>query len=386
MRGKSNSVIHNTLCKVACVLQSTVDSWLQMYSTVTDTGVTFELNLLQGAGGERGNIREARMIVNNVGYTISAKACLASDIPFSPMPPFQYERVQLKNDVLLQFTEPQTGISVRVRCTATFASSDRFMERLNIEELLEPDFEERQQVGGFCVDNDMSRTGSTENTDTIEAGDLCRSRNSIDNTQIAKIICEPYLLAGDGVAACISSLCNTYSWPHFDGNPETCIETFDNFETQLEKAFCRLWFKAGTVDYTECIETIREGQGSDDTYTGWKDAAEKYIPVWSEDDCESDPDKFATSLGKCEAGATLQYLNDSGDWVDYKAFPVYGNIYPCPSGVMFKATKHREVFVNRIRVEQKDMSAHDCFSVPACAITESVATELIYQRTSSCSP
>lgn len=366
------------------MLQSTVESWLQMYNTVTNKGVTFELNLLQGAGGERGNIREARLIVNNQGYSIRADACLSSDMPFSPMPPFQYERIKLKDDVLLQFTEPQTNISIRVRCTATFTSSGVFMERLNIEQLLEPDYDERSEVGGFCVDNDMSRTGSTENTDMIESGELCKSDSALDNTQITKIICEPYLLAGDGVDNCITSLCNTYSWPHFAGDPQLCKQQFKKFESQLEKAFCRLWFPAGSVDYIECIETIREGQGNQDSYTGWKDAAEKYIPVWSETDCETDPDKFATSLGKCEAGATLQYLNDAGDWVDYRSFPVYGNLYPCPSGVIFKATKHREVFVNRVRVSQKDIPGEECFSVPACALTESVSTELTYQRTSSC--
>lgn len=370
--------------KLGSPCMSMVDSWLTMYKTVTENDHTFEFNLLQGAGGERGNIREARLIVDNVGYTISATTCLSSDMPFAPVPDFQYERVVLDDDVLLQFTEPKTNISLRIRCTATFTDDKVYMERLNVEELLEPDLGERKQVEGFCVENDMSRTGSTENTDLIEDGELCLATEDISNAAISKIICEPYLLRGDGVEDCVESLCHTYSWPHYSGKPENCISFFNELSDKWEKPFCRLWFEQGSRDFTECVETIREGQGSADTLSGWQQAAEKYIPVWSEGDCTSDADLFPTSLTKCQAGVTIQYEDGDGNWIDFRAFPVYGSVYPCPGGVTFKGNKHRALFVNPIRVEQKNLPASECFSVPPCTVTESVSTELTYERTTSC--
>ena len=198
----------------------------------------------------------------------------------------------------------------------------------------------------------------------------CSSRP--EPVEIGQAICAPYLQF-ETFAECINAICSQFWFPNYN-NPQQCINVFNN---NPENGFCRLFTVPNTPDFQECKDDI--------TDFGWPFAAEKYMPDPNQADCSTNPNDFPMALSDCQTGAEIQYFNsETGEWVTYRAIPSDSNRPVCTDGLLFNAANDRPLFENPVRVMQTSLPRDTCITVSTCTVTERVATELVYERTSSC--
>ena len=218
------------------------------------------------------------------------------------------------------------------------------------------------------------RTGSNENTDSLDESGACSSRP--EPVEIGQAICAPYLQF-ETFGECVQAICSRYWFPNYN-NPEQCVNVFNN---NPENGFCRLFTVQGTPDFQECKDDIAD--------FGWPFAAERYMPDPNQADCSSDPNDFPEELSDCQTGVEIQYLNsETGTWITHRAIPSDSNRPVCTDGLLFTAggpgSRDFPLFVNPVRIKQRSLPRDTCITVSTCTVTERVDTELVYERTSVC--
>lgn len=283
------------------------------------------------------------------------------------LPEGTFRRINNGKEVIWLVTEPESQISTKIRCTANFNGNKAFNARLGIEDLIDP-VPSRTKQCGYCPTDIMGRTGSNENTDFLDANGNCSSRPR--DVEIGQAICAPYLQIAT-FNQCVDAICSQFWFPNYD-SPGQCVTAFGN---GAKNAFCRLFNVPGTADFEECRDDIDD--------FGWEFAAEKQMPDPNQADCSSDPRDFPEELSDCQTGVEIQYLDD-GEWVTYRAVPSDSNRPVCTSGLLFNANRDKELFVNPVRIKQTSLPRDSCITVSTCTVTQRVATELEYSRSSSC--
>lgn len=382
-----------------CQASGEVPMW--MYNV---TG-KFELQLWQG---DRGIITQAWFYLRGspVPHKFRADTCWNEGLNFNPPLPsgVNVKKTTTGRDIVILMHDNVTKIQTRVRCKYNVGSkrNRKYLPRLGIEDLIDPEFSTREEAtGGFCVSNDMERTGGTNTTDTLDNPNnfytgICE-RDDITDSRVAKVFCAPTVVNGDSTEQCKETLCETHAYPNFGDSPQKavheCMKSFNNgrFPGNWAVTVCRFFFKEGERNgFNECVDNIKEGNEADmcDTCTGnagWIDFRDTYLyPSNPFFDCSSNPDDFPTRLSKCQSGVELQYQAD-GAWVPFKGFPAFSRqtFRPCKNGVVFNAVDHEELFNHAIRIYQRSVSK-DCF-VTTCATSIGSAPELLFNRSSSCS-
>ena len=382
-----------------CQASAEVPLW--MYNV---TG-KFELQLWQG---DRGIITQAWFYLrgNPEPHKFKAATCWGPGLNFDPPLPsgVSVTKSTKGNDEIVLMHDNVTKIQTRIRCKYNVGDKKhiRYMPRLGIEDLIDPELSTREEeTAGFCVSNDMQRTGGTEVTDTLDDPNnfftgICQ-RDDITDSRVAKVFCAPTVVKGDSTEQCKESLCETYAYPNFGDSPQkasqACMKSFNSntFPTNWAVTVCKFFFKESEKNgFNECVDNIREGNEADlcDKCTGnagWIEFRDTYLypsnPIYS---CSSSPKDFPTQLSKCQSGVELQYLVD-GTWTPYKGFPAFARQAhrPCESGIEFNAKDHPELFEYAIRIHQRSLSK-DCF-VSTCATSIGSAPELLFNRSTSCS-
>ena len=280
-------------------------------------------------------------------------------------------RIQSGKEVVWIITEPTSGISTKVRCTANFGGKKAYVPRLGIEDLIDPSPEDRTYSCGYCPTSEMERTGDTANTDFLDATGNCSSRPR--PVEISQAICAPYLQF-ESFDECARAICSAHWFPNYK-SPNSCEKKFRKNE---EDAFCTLFNSPGSPDFEECVDDIDD--------FGWKFAAEKYLPSNDEALCSSDPRDFPKELSDCQTGAEIQYfVPGSDEWVTYVAVPSDSDRPLCSSGLQFNADDHKVLFKYAVRVKQTSLPRDTCITVSTCTVTQRVSTELSYSRSKPCS-
>ena len=283
------------------------------------------------------------------------------------LPAGTFRRVQNGREVIWLVTEPESEISTKIRCTANFNGNNAFNARLGIEDLIDP-VPNREKQCGYCPTNIMGRTGDNANTDFLDANGNCSSRPT--NVEIGQAICAPYLQIAT-FSQCVEAICSQFWFPNYN-SPQQCENAFGS---SPKNAFCRLFNVQGTADFEECKDDIDD--------FGWEFAAEKQMPDPNQADCSSNPGDFPEELSDCQTGVEIQYL-DGDEWETYRAIPSDSNRPVCTEGLLFNADRDNELFVNPVRIKQTSLPRETCITVSTCTVTQRVATELEYSRSSSC--
>ena len=330
--------------------QPTKVTYLKMYEADS-----FALNIGQG---ERGNIKELSLKLRRANYKMTAEDCLdksyeetwtGSEINSYFQRTEEMHSMTGLNDKIWHVYDPDTGIGMTVRCTASLRNGVRKSPRLNIESLHEPDSSfrrNRRRLGGFCVTNDLGNKNKSPNTMLIEEMGYCTSNGPLSDAAVARLVCQNPALPNNGVGQCYKRFCNEYWRPYYESF-ESCFDVISNSSnpTSWEDGFCRAFNEPNELeDFEECKLTIQE--------FGWEVVINTYYKSdRPQDECIDSFEDLPDTLDECEGGVVLQVYED-GVWKDVKAF---SEVRPLCEGTELTLCfdEYPELFVNQIRWLQK---------------------------------
>ena len=180
--------------------QPTDISYIQMYEADTAT--------VRVGQGERGFVKEVDLTFGGNQYFLNAEDCVNNgpdDSWTGAAIDSNFQRAEDmfapddNNDYLWHVYDPTTKIGVEIRCTSFLVDGEKVNARMNVESISEPDRAGRSSTGGYCVTNDIGNNNPSQNTIFIEENGLCTANGPIEDTTIARIVCENPALLGNAV-------------------------------------------------------------------------------------------------------------------------------------------------------------------------------------------
>ena len=350
--------------------QPTKESFINLY-----TADSFNIEIGQV---ERGNIFTAKIKLGQKEHVLTADNCVNGEMMDSwtgdPINPDHFHRgvemysSKANNDIIWEVLDPDTRISVTIRCTA-YAKD---LARMSIESVLEPnpDFRaERRPLGGFCATNDLGNRFPSEKTALIQENGYCGGPGPKDNVIIARAVCQDITISKNAVQQCRQKFCNQYWFPHYRSVGK-CLSTI---KKDWENGFCKAFTKLSS-DEKECKDTIRE--------FGWDYAVAKYYarqgPVST---CVDDFADFPDSLDECIPGVELQSFDEeAAEWVPVKGIP---DSTPACADEVYRlcSDDYPELFERKIRWIQK-RERENCL-LDKCARQNGFAVEMSWDLATS---
>jgi len=372
--------LHGSRCSLN---ESSSELWMLMYEA---DSYKIEVNM-----GERGTIFNTKLTLGSDEYLINADDCInkgksgswkANGKSVTELPTYfdMIKEFDGAYDNIWRISDPVTRVSTKIRCTATYvegkdgAPGQWGLSRLNIEEVSEPNPDGRSNVDGFCYTNDMTKRGTTSNTDLVETDQGCTRHNKHEEeVNAAREMCQSSFLQHGGLSGCYASFCSEFYFPNYDSY-DSCIVGLMN-DPRL--GFCRAMRKT-TTDIDECLGFIEDN--------GWSGALAKYVEMNSvnpeNEACISNIEGFPKELLPCENGVLLQYLADAQDpdsWTTYAAIP--SSRPPCNGRINANAIDHYELFTHAVRIHQCSKNS-SCIAAEFCDPIQGVAVDISFSDAS----
>ena len=308
---------------------------------------------------ERGVIEKVSLTLSSITYNMTAEDCVTKDRDAwtiqggSGILPSYFKRTEWNREstesinVLWLVQDPMTNILTKVRCVAVYYDDmkDFGLPRINVEGVVEPNanyLETRSNLGGFCVTGSLEKTGTTDVTDAVEAGDdYCKKYTGLEEVAIARQICSETAVAVS-VSDCFETFCSRFYFFEYD--------TFDECAEKAQEDFGKVFCAVTTMDdsnYRECLDEIDDFD--------WESAINMFYKPFlnATSECTNlDEEELPTVAGNCTDGVALQYQPEfNGDWKTFVFFPA--SRPPCEGEVEYTYSEEtKPLFIFPIRLIQ----------------------------------
>eukprot|EP00924_Labyrinthula_sp_SR-Ha-C_P004627 augustus_masked-scaffold_1-processed-gene-6.53-mRNA-1 protein AED:0.25 eAED:0.25 QI:0/-1/0/1/-1/1/1/0/1160 len=338
--------------------ESSGESWISMYSF---SGFDFSIRQ-----AERGVIVEVEITLDEETFGLTSEDCYAGDFNNSwtdvegeyivPAPNFVQTYETLAGEYIWLVNDIETNVHVKLRCLRQVGDGGaRGQPRINVESLVEPEvnyLNERENAAGFCVTSNLPKTGTTENTNSIEAGEGCDPNGANEDIEIGRLLCDESLIKAS-LPTCAINFCEENYFPNFDDFAECVVLIGDGTEGyNFRDAFC-IAMTFTEEDLADCYALW----DNEDELSGPPAAIEKYGDVdesTANDNCIDSVDELPDELTDCQNGVELQYLDEDFEWVSVKG--ILQDFPPC--GVLtFDRDSFPELFENPVRISQCTVSS-----------------------------
>lgn len=356
-----------------CQTGSTEPATIVMYKVQN-----FELDLFLS---DRGVIESIEIVNGDEKYYTTAAACAGTgfpwrDTPDGPKPPtdktwlpYTWTVTKIPFGRSWKVDGLKTGIEIEIRCVYNQKGS---VPRINIDALADPQ-KSRPNESGVCVTGSIDKMLSTADS-TIEIDQYCGSVQA--EGQAMQHFCGG--AAGATKAQCMRTMCGTFSATAKDR--DLCASQIMKYQADgsSKDGWNRVWCAYNTLSPSnpddcnkgECLQCMY-----DVIDFGWPEAIARWKNFNKGDSVFSSPaaciplNALNASLGDCQNGITLQYLDTNGldqngnqedCWVDFLSIPQGRNI--CGGNTIsfssLATTPETNFFDKLIRIKQCNKEAN----------------------------